>query len=45
MAQNISYFFCYTCMTSHAVVCSWHGYRLCREAESITSNNEMKYGK
>jgi peptide subunit release factor 1 (eRF1) len=44
MAQNVS-FFCYTCMTSRAVVCSWDGYRLCREAESITSNNGMKYGK
>lgn len=45
MAQNFSYFIGYTCITSHAVVCSWDGYRLCREAESIASNNGMKYRK
>ena len=45
MAHNFSYFIRYTCITSHAVACSWDGYSLCREAESITWNNVMKYGK
>jgi len=34
--QNVCYFIRYTCVTSHVVVCSWDGYRLCREGESIT---------